>query len=191
MLSTKSDSKKQYIRQHAREVFVRRGFKGVTMKDIVDACGISRGGLYLYYNSLEDLFLEVLRLDHDHTQNMIEEAIMDRRPADEIFNAFLAEQKKIILSEEETLLAAACEYSFEHPETPVLRDRFNDTRQALEYLIRVGVRRGEFVCDRPQEAAYSILFAIEGMKLSFRTVHLSEEEIDQGFAGLRRSLGIS
>ena len=189
-MSIKADSKKQYIRRHAREVFVRKGFKNVTMKDIVDACGISRGGLYLHYNSVEELFLELLRQEHDQMQTVMEEDIQKRRPADEIFDSFLEDQKKIILSEEETLFTAAFEYSFEHPETPVLRDRFNDTVQSLEYLIQVGVRRGEFECDQPRAAAYQIVFAIEGMKLYGRTVHLSEEEIDQGFAGLRRSLGI-
>lgn len=47
-MGEKSAHKKQFIVETARQVFVEKGYKDVTMKDIVDACGISRGGLYLY-----------------------------------------------------------------------------------------------------------------------------------------------
>ena len=59
-MGEKSAKKKQYILDKARVVFSEKGFKNVTMKDIVDACDISRGGLYLYFSSTEDIFLEVL-----------------------------------------------------------------------------------------------------------------------------------
>ena len=41
-MGDKSTQKKQYIIEKAKEVFAKRGYKDVTMKDIVDACGISR-----------------------------------------------------------------------------------------------------------------------------------------------------
>lgn len=47
-MSDKSVQKQKYIIETARNVFMEKGFKEVTMKDIVEACGISRGGLYLY-----------------------------------------------------------------------------------------------------------------------------------------------
>ena len=43
-MGEKSVQKKRYIVEKAREVFVEKGFKKVTMKDIVEACDISRGG---------------------------------------------------------------------------------------------------------------------------------------------------
>ena len=46
-MGDKSLHKKNYIIEKAREVFQKKGYRAVTMKDIVDACGISRGGLYL------------------------------------------------------------------------------------------------------------------------------------------------
>ena len=41
-------------------LFVKKGFLRVTMKDIVEACDISRGGLYLYFESTGQIFLEVI-----------------------------------------------------------------------------------------------------------------------------------
>ena len=49
-MGERSLQKKQFILEKAREVFVEKGFRSVTMKDIVDACEISRGGLYLYFS---------------------------------------------------------------------------------------------------------------------------------------------
>ncbi|MDE5865799.1 MAG: TetR/AcrR family transcriptional regulator, partial [Lachnospiraceae bacterium] len=40
-MGEKSVQKKQYILETARKVFVEKGFKNVTMKDIVEACEIS------------------------------------------------------------------------------------------------------------------------------------------------------
>ena len=59
-MGEKSLQKKKYIIETAKKVFVKKGFKSVTMKDIVEACEISRGGLYLYFNSTEELFNAVL-----------------------------------------------------------------------------------------------------------------------------------
>ena len=50
-MGEKSVQKKQYILETARKVFAEKGYKNVTMKDIVEACEISRGGLYLYFDS--------------------------------------------------------------------------------------------------------------------------------------------
>ena len=44
-MGEKSAQKKKYILDTARKVFVEKGFKSVTMKDIVEACEISRGGV--------------------------------------------------------------------------------------------------------------------------------------------------
>ena len=62
-MGEKSAHKKQFIVETARQVFVEKGYKDVTMKDIVDACGISRGGLYLYFESTAELFREVLEAE--------------------------------------------------------------------------------------------------------------------------------
>ena len=61
-MGEKSVQKRQYILETARKVFAEKGFKRVTMKDIVEACDISRGGLYLYFGSTKEIFLEVLSL---------------------------------------------------------------------------------------------------------------------------------
>ena len=62
-MGEKSVHKRALIVEAARRVFVEKGFRAVTMKDIVDACGISRGGLYLYFNNTAEVFQAVLEAD--------------------------------------------------------------------------------------------------------------------------------
>ena len=68
-MGEKSVQKRKYILKKAREVFAEKGFKDVTMKDVVDACDISRGGLYLYFASTQELFLAVLREEIDEDED--------------------------------------------------------------------------------------------------------------------------
>ena len=49
---------------------MEKGYKQVTMKDIVDACGISRGGLYLYFQNTGEVFEEVLKLEQAETDDV-------------------------------------------------------------------------------------------------------------------------
>ncbi len=50
----------------AREVFAERGFAGTRMGDIADAAGVAHGTVYTYFDTKEDVLLDVLgdvRLD--------------------------------------------------------------------------------------------------------------------------------
>ena len=79
-MGERSLQKKRFILEKAKEVFVEKGFRSVTMKDIVDACEISRGGLYLYFSSTEEVFLEVLAAESEEADDVFSESVgMTRR----------------------------------------------------------------------------------------------------------------
>ena len=56
-----------YSRQSS--CLLKRVFYKVTLKDIVEACGISRGGIYLYFDSVDEIFMEVIRQYHSENLN--------------------------------------------------------------------------------------------------------------------------
>ena len=49
------------ILNQARMLFLERGYHGVSIRDIVRACGLSNAALYHHFSSKEDLFAEVVR----------------------------------------------------------------------------------------------------------------------------------
>lgn len=67
-LSTRgpNDEKARQILDGARRIFLRDGFDGASMNDIVRAAGVSKGTLYVYFPSKEALFAELVR--HDKRQ---------------------------------------------------------------------------------------------------------------------------
>ena len=93
-MGQKSDNKRQYILETSRNLFAARGFKDVTMKDIVDACKISRGGLYLYFGSTAEIFGEVIRMETGDTDEEMSESISRDTSVSDILGLFLEEQKK-------------------------------------------------------------------------------------------------
>lgn len=96
-MSEKSVQKRNYIIEKAREVFSQKGYLTVTMKDIVEACEISRGGLYLYFDSIKALFLAVLEKEKEETDDDLEPALSKVTSSADILVLFLQEQKKEIL----------------------------------------------------------------------------------------------
>ena len=55
----KGNQTRVMIKQQSALLFSGRGFKDVTMKDICEATGLSRGGLYRYFGSTAELFEEI------------------------------------------------------------------------------------------------------------------------------------
>lgn len=51
---------KEHILKTAFSLFIQKSFKEVTMKEIVEKTGLSKGAFYHYFESKEQLFLEVI-----------------------------------------------------------------------------------------------------------------------------------
>lgn len=59
-MGKKSENTKEKIRRQAYRLFAEKGFKEVTMTDICERTGLSRGGLYRYYSGTAQIFSEIL-----------------------------------------------------------------------------------------------------------------------------------
>jgi AcrR family transcriptional regulator len=54
-------AKRRQIMEGARQVFLSAGFDGASMNDIARAAGVSKGTLYAYFDSKEELFEAIIR----------------------------------------------------------------------------------------------------------------------------------
>ena len=137
-MGEKSVQKKKFILETARKVFVEKGFKNVTMKDIVEACEISRGGLYLYFDNTAQIFLEVLKLESEETDDVFSDKITEDATAADILVLFLQEQKEELLRRQNTLTEAVYEYYFENHPTKkdnVLKKQFDSAEYGGALLL--------------------------------------------------------
>ncbi len=181
-MSEKSVQKRNYIIEKAREVFSQKGYLTVTMKDIVEACEISRGGLYLYFDSIKALFLAVLEKEKEESDDELEPALSKATSSADILALFLQEQKKEILKKTGSLKRANYEFYFgnEIPrkENP-MRRQFVMSVKIVEKLIRDAVEEGDFVCEDPLGAARNMMYVLEGLKVSAETIGITEETVNR------------
>lgn len=181
-MGNKSTQKRQLILEKAKGVFAKKGFKDVTMQDIIDACEISRGGLYLYFDSTKEIFMEVLKLEGEESDDTFSKELTEESTGADILALFLKEQKKEILNKEGNLTIAIYEFFFSNKvsakENPV-RMQFKGAVKIIEKLIKDGVETGEFICDNPLGAARNIMYVLEGLKVCAQTIGITEETVNK------------
>jgi len=191
VMGEKSLQKRKYILETARKVFMEKGYKRVTMKDIVDACGISRGGLYLYFESTSQIFMEVLKLESQETDDVFADSIKEDATAADILVMFLNEQKKELLRGADTLTQATYEFYFEE-EIPkknnLLKKQFDSAVKIIEKLIEIGVENGEFYCEDCKGKARNIMYVLEGLKICAQTIGVTEEAVDREIVYILKGL---
>jgi len=87
-----SDEEKQDISNtlltRGKEMFERYGMKKTSIEELTRAAGIAQGSFYLFYNSKEELFFEILdaeeRVLREHIARMVVESPMDRKECKQI-----------------------------------------------------------------------------------------------------------
>lgn len=159
-----------------------KGYKEVTMKDIVEACQISRGGLYLYFSSTKELFEEVLKMEQEDADDVFAESITEETTPTDILAIFLKEQKKELLNKQNSLGKATYEYFFANDipgRDNLLKKQFDAAVHVLEGLIQEGVESGEFYCEDPRGCARNIMYLLEGLKIASHTRGISETAVDR------------
>ena len=139
------------------------------MKDIVDACDISRGGLYLYFSSTREIFLEVLK--------------MEQEEADDVFEKSIAkEQKRELVSKKPGLNKASYEFFMDeqnYGKDNFLKKQFDSAVVVIQKLIEAGVENGEFYCEDARRAASNIMYVLEGLKIASLTRGITEAAVDR------------
>ena len=192
-MSDKSVQKRNLIIDKAYDVFALRGYRNVTMKDIVEACDISRGGLYLYFNSTAEIFREVLHMESEEADDVFSDSIREDATATEILALFLKEQKKELLSKKDNLAIATYEYYFGEDvpkKDNILKRQFDSAVKIIEKLIETGVENGEFYCEDCRSAARNIMFLLEGLKISAHTIGVTPEMVDRELLFILNGLGV-
>ncbi len=109
-MSLKGEKTKQEIREKAYKLFVEKGFKEVTMKDICELTGLSRGGLYRHYESTGQIFLEIVNAFSDRQKKEVLAKIQRRIPATTILEELLSKYASEMIDSETSLSLAIYEF---------------------------------------------------------------------------------
>ena len=109
-MSKKGSETKRLIKEQAYKLFAIRGFKDVTMKDICEITGLSRGGLYRHYDSTDQIFSEIIETFLVAQNNSFKEKMEEKIPAPQILDEILQKYRDEMIDSESSLSIAIYEY---------------------------------------------------------------------------------
>lgn len=69
------------ILRAARSVFVEKGYLAARVEDVAKRARLSKGAVYFYFASKHELFLALVREEHETTYSFLDQAEHDDRPA--------------------------------------------------------------------------------------------------------------
>jgi AcrR family transcriptional regulator len=76
------EARKQQILDAARELFFLRGFDGTTIEEIADRTELSKGAIYLYFPSKEEIYVSITNEGAQILHEMLRDAVAADLPAD-------------------------------------------------------------------------------------------------------------
>ena len=184
--------KREAILESARKVFAKKGLIDVTMKDIIDACGISRGGIYLYFNSVDDIFIETVQRRNSRKFDSIRSAIKENQPFDELLDTYFNSHKERLLNTiNDSMLRAMYEYYFTHKseeDQEFQQAQMDATKQTIAEILELGLKQGVLADRSLDTLAENFMFVIEGLSVLALIGEISEVQIDGQFSIMKSLL---
>ncbi len=170
---TDQDTRKAII-EASMGLFAKRGYHGTSVAQIAAATDLTKGALYWYFKSKEDLFLTVL----DRIKNDWQEAVMSRVEASEsavekLERLFDATSEMIAQSESPNSMHLFLVSAGAQPEMrdfeDAIREAYAGHVETIAAIIKAGQEDGEIRKDMDAGAvAVGIVGCLEGIVLQAR-----------------------
>ena len=108
-MTTKKEKTREMILDLSYPLFAKDGFNKITMKDICEATGLSRGGLYSHFPGTKEIFEAILEKLNQKDEMNFDREIADGIPAQEILNTALNLMEDEMMHSEDSLSLAMYE----------------------------------------------------------------------------------
>ena len=184
VMGEQAERTKEAILWEAGRLFAEKGFKEVTMSDICERTGLSRGGLYRYYSGTGQIFSEILS-----RQYTVSERLERRESARVILEDMLRNLEEEILEKDRSLSLAIYEYASLGNEE--LFVRLNQrARKRWVSLIEYGMETGEFRQVDPERVSDVILYYYQGLRMWSRILPFDRKTAKHYGDTVRQLLGV-
>jgi AcrR family transcriptional regulator len=168
---TKGERTRQRVVEAAAPVFNQRGYWGASLRDLMDATGLEKGGIYNHFRSKDELAAAAFEHNVERVSSMIRSALDEAgRSAGARLRAVLDVYRSFAASPLPggcPILNAAVETDDTHPALRTLvRSAMERLRvDTVERIVVRGVQRGELALPRgvtPSAVATVFVSTIEG-----------------------------
>jgi AcrR family transcriptional regulator len=160
-----SEERREQILDAATELFARKGFDQTRMDDIVKETELSKGALYWYFKSKDDIIFAILDRIFQHEFRELEPLTRSTSPASHDLDIFT---EMAIKDVERMLGLMPIAYEFlalafrNRLVQQALRQYFNRYIDILDPVIRRGVDSGEFRQIDPRQVSLAACAIFEG-----------------------------
>ena len=168
-MATKGERTRESIIKESYALFAGKGFKQVTMKDVCEATGMSRGGLYSHFSGTDKLFEAVLEKITEESAMDFQGEIENGISAVKILEKALDLMEKEMKHPEESLSIAVYEYA-ETVNSDVMERLNRNAEEKWKRLIRYGIKQGEFRNVSVDQIVNVILYSYQGVRMWSRII---------------------
>lgn len=169
---TREDSRDQTTQRlldAAQKLIAKKGLSAASVEDIAAAAGYTRGAFYSNFSSKSDLFIELLRRDHEKTHAELSALRSDALPLDliqartrDIYGGLYRDNESFMNWTEARMLAAR-DAKFRTKLNALLAEKRGQIAQFIEYFYQ---RAGIEAPVPPEAMAMGFMSLVEGVKLS-------------------------
>ncbi|MFL8938298.1 TetR/AcrR family transcriptional regulator [Rossellomorea oryzaecorticis] len=163
------EQRRNQLLQAAEEVFIEHGYENTTMKLVMDKAGVSRGGLYQYFDNKEDLFEALIgEQQQESLDESLQMMIEDQGSYwDALLMTFMGESKEPS-DRMDPLAPSKLEYFItgrnEKRRQEHARERYHHAYTATTKIIEKGIEAGEFAPRfAPEVIARYIISYVDGL----------------------------
>ena len=148
----------------ALSLFVSKGFSATKVEDVAASAGVSKGTLFLYFSSKEDLFKAVIRTnlaDHFPAWNQEFEDFQGTTP-DMLEHAMVSWWQRIGSTDASGITKLVMSEANNFPEVVQFYDQevIRPGHELFQRILQRGIDRGEFVAFDTAQAVHSLVSAI-------------------------------
>lgn len=181
-VNTKGERTRSLILDKAVGLFSSKGFNAVTMKDICDETGLSRGGLYRYYGSTAEIMTEIMEREQEIADSGSGQNSPARLDPVKLLDEFIEFHAGFIKSPIAGLDSAMLQFAMSDPNGMLAyKKRISTVSKRIEELIRFGQAKDVFNDGDPYDMALHITMTIGGIR---NIAFVSGLEYDRKFTQL-------
>lgn len=166
----KGETKRAEILQAALEIFAEEGYRGTSLRKVAARCGLSLPGVMHYFESKEDLLVQVLRRRDEVEKERLAELTGLGGSLDTLREGMRTPGLVELFV---SLAASAGEHG--HPAAEFFPRRYEELRAMLTRRVQEAVDEGQFASPIPAERLAVLLLAVaDGIQLQW----LSDRSLD-------------
>ncbi|WP_242927266.1 TetR/AcrR family transcriptional regulator [Pontibacter vulgaris] len=147
--TSKSERTRQLIVEKSAHLFNSKGFAGTSMQDIMQATGLTKGGIYGHFQSKEEIALEAFEHASGHVIRLLGEKVAAQESAVDKLNTLISFYRNYVTTPPIVGGCPVLNTAVEADDTnPLLRASvvkvLNKLHKSIANIVKLGIAAGEF-----------------------------------------------